>query len=466
VSADRLAGLLTILALIAVHALLTLAFGALVNTRAAWLREQEEEGNQRAAKILRLTTGTNQLNMTYQIAVTLLRFAIAGVAVHDFAEPLVLGNPTITPTLIVGVVLFVTAALTVILGDLVPESFGSGNANTLAFWFVDFMSIVVVLLSPVVAVVLAISKGLSSVMGSSSFVNTVTEEEIMTLIDAGHTGGTIEEEEKDMIYSVLQLNQTRASEVMVPRIDVIAVEINKTLDEAGLIFIRSGYSRVPVYEGTVDHVRGVLYAKDLLAYWHNGNNENGKTVNDLMRPAYFVPETKRADELLKELQTQKVHLAIVVDEYGGTAGLVTIENIIEEIIGDIQDEYDFDEEAEYEELTPDVYLVDASIDLDDFNDLLEVELPTDDSDTLGGYIYTYFGRVPLIGEIIEDEDLAIRVVSVDGRRIRKLHVVRKRLEDEDTASVDVAVTATNEVKILKDTDSTEQEVEKVTDKAV
>jgi len=230
-----------------------------------------------------------------------------------------------------------------------------------------------------------------------------------------------------MIYSVLQLDQTRVSEMMIPRIDVVAVEINDTLEAARGKFVESGFSRIPVYEDNIDQVRGLLYAKDLIAIW----GRTDRTIADLIRPANFVPEMKPADELLEEMRWKNVHLSIVVDEYGGTAGLVTIEDIIEEIIGDIRDEYDINEEADYEEMDIDEYVVDASIDLDDFNNLLDVDLPAEDMDTLGGYIYNHFGRVPVIGEQIDDPYLTMTVQSVEGRRIRKVHIIRKRTVDTD-----------------------------------
>jgi CBS domain containing-hemolysin-like protein len=188
-----------------------------------------------------------------------------------------------------------------------------------------------------------------------------------------------------------------------------------------------------VFENNVDTVKGLLYAKDVLAYWSRDRNHN-RSIRDLMRPVYFVPETKRVDELLKELQSKRVHMAVVVDEYGGTAGLATIENIIEEIIGDIQDEYDVNEEADYVQIGPEEYNVDASIDLDDLNELLNIDLPTEDMDTLGGYIYTHFGRVPTVGETIDTVQLTMSVLSVDGRRIRKVHIIRKPESDEETSS--------------------------------
>ena len=432
---ESLSGIAVIFVLIALHALLVVANAALLNTRKNSLKELALEGDKRARRTIELVASPN-LVVTYQLLVLLLRFAIAGVALFMVADPLLDATADINRLLVDSAVLFIVACITLILGDLVPEAVGSTYARPLTFPAADLMRALVVIASPIVIVILQISQVLSRLFNSSQLVNTITEEEIMSMIDAGHTGGSIEEEEKDMIYSVLQLDQTRVSEVMVPRIDIVAVSITDTIADAGSKFIESGFSRIPVFEEHIDNIKGLVYAKDLLAYW--SKNRNGtKTITDMMRPAYFVPENKRADELLKEIQTQKVHLAIVVDEYGGTAGLVTIENIIEEIIGDIQDEYDLNEEAEYTELDTDEYRVDASIDLDDFNQLLEVDLPTDDSDTLGGYLYTHFGRVPLVGEVIDEEKLTMTVQSVDGRRIRKVHIIRKRIsEDEDNEEVE------------------------------
>lgn len=434
--AGSLSGLLIVLGLVALHALMTLASAAHANTRAAWLKEQAEEGSRRARLALQLNASSGAMFTTFQVLFLTLRFAIAAVTVLNIANPILDANPNLNAPVIYIAALLFTGLLTLVLGEIVPEAVGSTYATALILWFVNPTRWLMTLMNPVVVVVLAISKLISSALGSSGLVNTVTEEEIMTLVDAGHTGGTIEEEEKDMIYSVLQLDQTRVSEVMVPRIDVVGIEIDKTPEEAGKIFISTGFSRIPVYEDNIDNIKGLLYAKDVLAYWTD-DDDSTKTIKDLMRQAYFVPETKPADELLKELQAKKVHLAIVVDEYGGTAGLVTIENIIEEIIGDIQDEYDLHEEAEYIQMGPDEYTVDASIDLDDFNDLLDVDLPTEDNDTLGGHIYTYFGRVPLVNEVIDLDNLFMRVLSVDGRRIRKVYVIRKRPDEvadtEDTA---------------------------------
>ena len=429
--------LLTILGFVFLHGLIALAFGALNNIRVNLLKNQAESGRKSAGQVIILAHETPNLQVIYQLATRLIQFTVSALAVLFIAQPLTTVT-TVAPFVVYALVVFLVLVFTLILGELVPEAVGSTYANSIAMLFLQPMRVLVFILSPLTWLILLLSRGISSIFSSSELVNRVTEEEIMTLVDAGHTGGIIEDEEKAMIYSVLQLDQTRASEVMVPRIDISALDVDTPLETARAEFIQTGYSRIPIYENNVDSIIGLLYAKDLLTYWHNGNKEKIKSIRNLMRPAYFVPEDKRADELLKELQSKRVHMAVVIDEYGGTAGLVTIENIIEEIIGDIQDEYDQDEEADYVELGENEYLVDASMDLDHLNNLLEVELPTDESDTLGGYLYTYFGRVPLVQETFDFEDrLTLRVESVDGRRIRKVYIIRHNLEqqeDEDSDS--------------------------------
>ncbi len=425
--------------LVVIHAIVVLAYTALTNVRQSALREQAEAGHASARRVLQLNENFTRLNLTFQLSLMVLHVIAAGIAVIGIAQPLI-AQSTLEPLVIYGIV---TAALVLVfnlLGNVLPEALGSAYADGLAPWMAYPMSALMLLFSPVIAVMVVLGKVLAQMMGDDEMAAAVTEEEIMTLVDAGQKEGTIESDEKEMIFSVLQLSETLAREVMVPRMDIQALEINTPLEEALAKFVNTGHSRIPVYNETIDNIEGLLYAKDLLTLWHNGGPKP-QSIRELLRPAYFVPESKRADLLLSEFRASKIHMALVVDEYGGTAGLITIENLIEEIVGDIQDEYDIHEEAEYVKHSPDEYTIDASMDLDDVNDLLELDLPTEDTDTLGGYIYSKLGRVPITGEVIEDERMVMRVQSIDGRRIRKVHVVLKA-----PAAADVEETTTEELR--------------------
>jgi len=250
----------------------------------------------------------------------------------------------------------------------------------------------------------------------------VTQDELKSMVDAGHQEGVLELDERKMIYSIFRLGDTLAREIMVPRIYVTALEADLPLSQAADAFLQTGHSRVPVYEETVDNIIGLLYAKDLLQVWREGGSI--ESLRPLLRPAYFIPEAKKVDELLAEMQSQRIHMAIVVDEYGGIAGLVTMEDIVEEIVGEIQDEYDLSEELPYQEISKDEYLFQGRIDLDDFNELMDSHLPLDEADTLGGFMYSQIGRVPLGGERVQFGDLLLTVEQVSGRRIRKVRAQR------------------------------------------
>jgi len=428
---SRSASLIILALLISLNAIITLAYAAIINAKHSNLNDLADDNNPRAKQVIALIEGKSRLNFSYKLMMLMLYFAIAGVSVFAFIVPSLSADTTTLP--VSGLlILILVAATTLVLGDVVPEGIGSVYADSLCLFMVAPMRFLVLILSPVVALLLTISRLISRLFGSSDVIDLVTEEEIMTLVSAGHTGGTIEDEEKDMIYSILQLDETMAREMMTPRMDIIALDVTATISEALKVVIESGYTRIPVYEDNIDNVVGLLYAKDLLTMWQNGHSDMTAQIRELVRPAYFVPESKHADELLKELQTRNVHMAIVVDEYGGTSGLVTIEDMLEEIVGDIRDEYDLHEEAEYVfNESEGTYHIDTSMDLDDLNNLLDTDLETDEADTLGGYIYLKLGRVPEEDESVETDEVMIRVLEIDGRRIRKAEVIVKQQDDED-----------------------------------
>lgn len=246
----------------------------------------------------------------------------------------------------------------------------------------------------------------------------MTEDELKIWVESEQAPGGLEREERQMIYSIFQFGDTLAREIMVPRMDVLALEVHTPLPQAVEAFLQSGHSRLPVYEDEIDNIIGLLYAKDLLRAMNNGSPKTD--LRTLLRPAYFVPDTKKADALLTEMQSQRIHLAIVIDEYGGMAGIVTLEDIIEEIIGEIQDEYDSSEEELVEQVGPGEYLFHARIDLDDVNEIMGSRLQKIESDTLGGFLYDSFGRIPHAGESIRTDDLLLTIEQVSGRRIRRV----------------------------------------------
>lgn len=421
------AGITALAGLLSLHAALSMSHAALVNVHKASLREMAENGNKRAAATLKIAEDSTRLLASHQLASVLIRFIAASILTLTLARSEITWLTTqnvpvdLANWIGYGTTILLGALVMVLLGEMIPASFAASRPESLALLTARPMGVLMTILSPISRLMLWASNRVSQLFGGKGDTPFVTEEEIKTMVDAGSEGGVLEDEEKEMIFSIFQFGDTIAREIMVPRIDIIALDSDATTDQALDIILKKGHSRIPIYENSIDNIIGLLYAKDLLKVWRDAKGVN-RTVREVVRPAFFVPESKKAGDLLEDLQQRKIHLAIVVDEYGGTAGLVTIEDLIEEIVGDIQDEYDPDEEAEYLQLGDGEYLFDAGINLGEVNELLDVELPTDESDTLGGYVFSVMGKVPLAGDMIERDHLEIRVETITGRRIRKVRV--------------------------------------------
>ncbi len=246
-------------------------------------------------------------------------------------------------------------------------------------------------------------------------------EELLRLVEMEEGGGALPEEERQMIRGIMEMELTTVREVMVPRTDIVAAEVNDPFDRVARTMVEQGYSRLPVYEGTVDNIIGVVHGKDLLRHLAKGTRPGG--LREITREACFVPESKKVDEMLAEMKQQRISIAIVVDEYGGTAGLVTIEDLLEEIVGEIRDEFDV-QEQEVQVLTAGDAIVDARVAIDDLNEMFDVTIQKNDFDSIGGFIVNELGRMPSVGDEVRADGLVLRVLSVTGRRIRKVRVTK------------------------------------------
>jgi len=290
------------------------------------------------------------------------------------------------------------------------------------------------LLHPLIVLLSAITNSLVRLMGGrikhrSPFV---TEEELRLLVNVGEEEGVLEEEETDMIHSIFEFADTTVREVMIPRIDMITLESDATVDEAVDLALEGGFSRIPVYEETIDNIIGVLFTKDMLKQLRE--RHNSLPVRELVRPAFFVPESKKLDDLLREIRQKRTHMAIVVDEYGSVAGLVTIEDLVEEIVGDIQDEYDREENL-YERISQFEYIFDAKINIDDFNELMDTDLENEDYDTLGGFLLGQLDKIPVAGDTITVKNLTFTILTTRGLRITKVRVDREGTQESSDNSM-------------------------------
>lgn len=409
--------------LLILNALLAAAGSALKNSHPTRLQQLEAEGVQGAALAARASAQATRLLLSLRLGQSALHLIILALALVLYTQP---------ATQLVGSLALV---IVVILAWLVKGAFQFAAENFIlrspvswALRLAPLVAGVEVISAPLVWLVLRLGRWIAQSPITRRFP-LVTEEEIITLVHAGEESGVLGAREKTMIYSIFQLGDTLAREVMVPRIDVVAFDDSTPLDEVTDELLRTGYSRAPVYEESIDNIIGLVYVKDVLASWRDGDTE--RPLVELLRDAYFVPEAKKVDELLIEMQAKRIQLVVVVDEYGGTAGLVTFEDIVEEIVGEVRDEYDVAEELPFKKVREDEYIFSGGIDLDDVNELIESDLPKDTSETLGGYIYSHLGRVPKLGEELSAGGLQLVVEQVVGRRIHKVRA--QRLPDDDGA---------------------------------
>ncbi|MGA9776394.1 MAG: hemolysin family protein [Candidatus Dormiibacterota bacterium] len=328
------------------------------------------------------------------------------------------------------------SVLVLIFCEIGPKAYALQHNETVADLMARPVELVTVVLRPLVVVLTSTSSLLTRLLPGERGRRTpfLSEAELKALVTASTDEGVVEEEEREMIHGVLEMTDKMAREVMVPRVQVVALPVDATLDEAVELVLERGHSRIPVYHETIDNVTGILYAKDLLKVWRGDSQAR---VGPLTRPATFVPEAKRLGELLQEMQLAKVHMVVVVDEYGGTAGVVTIEDVLEEIVGPIRDEYDLTEREEIQIISPTEAVLSGSASLDDANDILRLQLSGEDFDSVGGLVYSLLGRIPAVGDEVDAGDgITLRVEAIDRQAIRTVRLFRERGFDAPALGAD------------------------------
>ena len=326
----------------------------------------------------------------------------------------------------------VMTVLILIFGEITPKLIASNKTFKIAEFVIRIVHIMSLIFKPIIFLLMFISKIIGRLLGIEIKTTgiVVTEEDILSLVNVGNSEGIIEEEEKEMIHSIVSLGETTAKEVMTPRTSMTAFEGSKTIDEVWEEIIENGFSRIPIYNETIDDIVGILYIKDLLEHLKKG--ETNKQLKDFVRPAYYVPETKSIIDILKEFRKIQVHIAMVIDEYGGIVGLLTIEDLIEEIVGEIRDEYDQDEEEYVEQISENEYKVDAMIDIETLNKDLHINLPiSEEYESLGGLVIKELGRISETGDCVDIENVNIKVIEVDKMRVSKALITIKNTEDEE-----------------------------------
>jgi putative hemolysin len=424
--------------LVILNGLFAAAEIALVTVRRSRIRQLVDEGDRRARRVARLTDQPGRLLATLQLGITFVGFlaaAFAGAAIAGQLADALRGIGPLSASadlLALLIVTLVITLVTIVFGELVPKTLALAHAERYALVLVRPVELLGRVLAPIVWLLTSITHWVTRLLGVSGVSDeAITSEELRILVERGGEQGTIEAEEEQMIGGVLELGERRVHEVMVARVDIVALSVDAALGEIVQTIVSEGHSRIPVFEGSIDNIVGLLYAKDLLPYLIG--DDQPPPIRTLLRTPLFVPESMLVDDLLHSLQRRRVHIAIVLDEHGGTAGLVSIEDLIEEIVGEIQDEYD-EEEPMIVALGEDEARVDGRTDVDDLLEHFEARLVGDDQeefDTVGGLVYHYIGDVPKVGDEVSVDGLRFTVEATDGRRVRTVLVARMpRPEDE------------------------------------
>jgi putative hemolysin len=421
--------LLLIFVLILINAFFAASEMAIVSINKNRINLLASEGDEKAVLINRLLGEPSRFLATIQVGVTLTGFlasAFAATSISKYVTNLlesmnIYGSESIS----VIAVTVLMAYLTLVLGELFPKRVALNNSEKIAMMVVKPVLFFSSATKPFVKFLTFSSNILLRIFGITSvdLEEKVSEEEIRMLINVGEETGVINETEKDMIEGIFQFDDTLAKEIMTPRTNVFAIDIETPIDEILDQVLSEQYSRIPVYEEEIDNIIGVLYMKDLFVSLRRSRNAEMEGIRDMLRPAYFIPETKNIDTLFKELQNTKNHMAMLIDEYGGFAGIVTIEDLIEEIMGNIFDEYDESAE-EIKKIDQNTYLVDGLVSINDINEALNIELPSDNYDTIGGFVVNLMGSIPNEEEhpVLEFEGMKFKVEKVNEKRIEKLKI--------------------------------------------
>lgn len=436
-----------LLVLILVNAFFAMSEIAIISLNDAKLEKQAQEGNKKAKKLLKLTSNPSNFLSTIQIGVTLAGFLSSASASQSFVD--LLSNSlekiailTKIPAGVIDgfslvVITLITSYFSLVLGELVPKRVAMYNPEKISFRIAGILTVVASVTKPFVKVLSVSMNAILRLMGidPNAEPEEVTEEEIRMMVDVGGEKGVIEDVQKEMINNIFEFDDIDAGDIMTHRTDVSAVEVNDPIQDVVEIAEKEGYSRIPVYEESLDKIIGIVYIKDLIGYI-GASVPKHESLRKIMREPYFVPESMKCGLLFQEMTSRRVQMAVVVDEYGGTAGIVTLEDLVESIVGNIQDEYD-DEEEEFSVIDETTFTVDGTASIDEVNEHVGVDLPDDEYDTIGGFVISLLGYLPEDGEMneLDYENLHFTILNLEDKRIGKLKVeirpVEKDEDDED-----------------------------------
>ena len=429
--------ILILVILILLNAFFAASEIAFISLNDAKIEKQAKEGNKKAKQIEKMLKSPSKFLATIQIGITLAGFLSSAFASDAFAEKIApmlyqmlpFINISVWKSISIILITIILSFFTLIFGELVPKRLAMKNYEKISFATIGIIRTISIITAPFVKLLTLVTNTVSKIFGvGETDEESVTEEEIKMMIDQGEEKGTIKEEEKELINNVFEFNDITVSEIMRHRTEIFAVDINISNEELlkELSKEEYRYSRIPVYDETIDEIKGILYVKDVLK---NINKSNFK-VKNVVKDVYFVSQNRLINEVFKELQKSKKQMAIGLDEYGGTAGLVTMEDILEELVGDIYDEYD-KEEKDYEKIDETTYILSGNMPIYDVNKLINAEIPEGDYDTLSGFLQEKLGRIPAEKEkpIIETKKVTYKIEKYKDRRILKVKACKNNIRE-------------------------------------
>lgn len=404
--------LIILVFLLMLSAFFSSAETALTTVNKIRIRSLAEEGNKKAKTVLAITDHSGKMLSAILIGNNIVNLSAASLTTslaYSFGGSMVAISSGVLTLLIL------------LFGEITPKTLATIHAEKISLTYGGFINLFMKLMTPVIFIINGLSMGILLLLrvDPNARNDAMTENELRTIVDVSHEDGVIESEEKEMIYNVFDLGDAKAKDVMVPRVHVTFADISSTYDELLAIFREDKFTRLPVFEETTDNVIGTINMKDLLLF----DSTKEFHVNDILREAYFTYEYKNISELLVEMRQASFNIAIVLDEYGETAGLITLEDLLEEIVGEIQDEYDENEQDFIQEISEREYIIEGSMNLDDLNDRLHLSLSSDDYDSLGGLIIEHLDRLPEEGdEVFTEDDIRMVVEKLDKNRVEQVHM--------------------------------------------
>ncbi len=386
------------------------------------LRAMFEDGNKKAGRVLAITEDSGKLLSTILIGNNIVNIGASSLATV-FATNL-FGNAG------VGIATGVLTIVVLIFGEITPKTVAKVHNVTLSLFYVDIIRGLMWLLTPVIWFMDLFCSGIFKLLRiDQSTIETITEGELRAIVNVSHEEGVIEGEEKEMITNVVDFGDSLAKDVMVPRVDMVFASVDATIDELLELYMEEQYTRIPVYEETRDNIIGILNVKDFFFYYAT-HKEGEFNIREILREPFFTYEFQKTSDLLNDMRKNFISIAIVLDEYGVTAGLITLEDLIEEIVGEIRDEYDDDERESVKEIGENRYEVDGSMKLDDLNDALGLSIHSDDYDSVGGRMIELLDHLPEEGEVATEENITYTVLNLDKNRIEKVLVELAQTEEE------------------------------------